>query len=248
MGARAGPREPRRRLPLGVRVGPGALIDEDVRLGSPADRAGRARGLQIGNRAIIRAGSSVHPGVRIGDGLELGHNVVIREDTVIGHECSVGNNTIIDSGCRIGDRVRIGANCYVAQFTTIADDVTIAPGVCLANDPHPGSDSHLCMRGPTIETGAQIGMNATILPFVTIGERSLVGAGSVVTRSVPAQLVVAGNPARILKSVTKVSCPLDLEEGEYLRPPQAAEVRPPPPEAPPADTPPPPSNGEVTSR
>ena len=64
--------------------------------------------------------------------------------------------------------------------------------------------------------GAQIGMNVTILPFVTVGERSLVGAGSVVTRSVPAGLVVVGNPARVLKSVTQVACPLDLPEGDYL--------------------------------
>ena len=76
------------------------------------------------------------------------------------------------------------------------------------------------MRGPTIERAAQIGMNATILPFVTIGERSLVGAGSVVTRSVPTGLVVAGNPARILKSVAAVSCPLDLAAGEYLAAPR----------------------------
>ena len=54
---------------------------------------------------------------------------------------------------------------------------------------------------------------------MTIGERSLVGAGSVVTESVPAELVVVGNPARILKSVREVTCPLDLEKGEYLRPP-----------------------------
>src|SRR6266481_3102861 len=101
-------------------------------------------------------------------------------------------------------------------FTTIEDDVTIGPGVGLANDPHPGSENHACMRGPTIERGAQIGMNATILPFVTIGQRSVVGAGSVVTRAVPAELVVAGNPARVLKSVSQVTCPLDLQPGEYL--------------------------------
>jgi len=80
------------------------------------------------------------------------------------------------------------------------------------------------MRGPTIERGAQIGMNATILPFVTIGQRSVVGAGSVVTSAVPAELVVAGNPARVLKSVAQVTCPLDLRQGEYLRVPQPEAI------------------------
>lgn len=199
-------------------VGPGTLIDEGVHLGNEP-RRGRARTIQIGRSARIRGGSAIAEGVRIGDRLEMGHNVFIGEDTVIGDDCHVANNTIIEAGCVIGDRVRIQANCYITAFTTIEDDVTIAPGVGLANDPHPGSENHACMRGPTIERGAQIGMNATILPFVTIGQRSVVGAGSVVTRAVPADLVVAGNPARVLKSVSQVTCPLDLRHGEYLRVP-----------------------------
>lgn len=197
--------------------GPGTIIDDDVRLGSESGLR-RTDRIVIGNNGRIRGGSAISDGVRTGDRFDAGHNVTVGEDTVFGDDCHVANNTIIGPGCTIGDRVTIDANCYVAQFTTIEDDVTIAPGVCLANDPHPGSDAHLCMRGPTIQRGAQIGMHATILPFVTIGERSLVGAGSVVTHDVPAELVVAGNPARILKSVSQVTCPLDLETGQYLRP------------------------------
>src|SRR5205823_946575 len=92
-------------------------------------------------------------------------------------------------------------NGHIGQGTLIDEDVTIAPAACFANDPHPGSKRHACMRGPTIEPGAQIGMNATILPFVTIGERSVVGAGSVVTSDVGPELVVAGNPAHVLKTI-----------------------------------------------
>jgi acetyltransferase-like isoleucine patch superfamily enzyme len=202
--------------PAEVRVGPGALIDDDVRLGSETGSS-RSKTIEIGKGARIRGGSQVHSGVRIGDRLETGRNVSIGEDTVIGEDCAIATNTIIESDCQVGDRVHIDANCFIARFTTIQDDVTIAPGVCLANDPHPGSEDHACMRGPTIERRAQIGMNATVLPFVTVGERSVVGAGSVVTREVPASMVVAGNPARVLKSVTQITCPLDLEEGEYLR-------------------------------
>ena len=180
-------------------------------------RAGAPRPIEIGRDARIRGGSTIDDGARIGDGFETGKNVFIGEDTVIGDDCHIGNNTIIEAGCTLGDRVRVQANCYVAAFTTIEDDVAIGPGAGLANDPHPGSEDHACMRGPTIERGAQIGMNATILPFVTIGQRSVVGAGSVVTRAVPPELVVAGNPARVIKSVSQVSCPLDLELGEYMQ-------------------------------
>jgi acetyltransferase-like isoleucine patch superfamily enzyme len=203
------------RWPSHVRIGQGTIIDDDVRLGGE-HATGASHPLQIGRDARIRAGSSIDDGVRIGDRFETGHNVVVGEDTVIGDDCHIEHNTVIEVGCTLGDRVRVQANCYVAAYTTIEDDVTIGPGVGLANDPHPGSVNHACMRGPTIERGAQIGMNATILPFVTVGQRSVVGAGSVVTRPVPAELVVAGNPARVLKSTRQVTCPLDLRPGEYL--------------------------------
>ncbi len=202
--------------PSHVRIGQGSLIDDDVRLGGVHAHVA-PRPIEIGKGARVRGGSTIDDGVRIGDRLETGTNVFIGEDTVIGNDCHIENNTIIEAGCTLGDRVRVQANCYVAAYTTIEDDVTIGPGVGLASDPHPGSDNHACMRGPTIERGAQIGMNATILPFVTIGQRSVVGAGSVVTRAVPPELVVAGNPARVLKSVSEVICPLDLEAGEYMR-------------------------------
>ena len=199
-------------------IGQGALIDDDVRLGSASGRA-ESRPIAIGRDARIRSGSAIDDGVHIGDRLETGRNVSIGADSVVGDDCQIADNTIIQEACVVGARVRVAANCVITSFTTIGDDVAIAPGACLANDPHPGSDMHACMRGPTIERGAQIGMNATILPFVTIGERAVVGAGAVVTRDVPAELVVAGNPARVLKSISEISCPLDLVEGEYLRPP-----------------------------
>lgn len=205
-----------RDVPPDVVLGRGCLIDDNVILGARPGRPLRHPTLRLGRRAIVRSGSVLYAGSQVGDGFETGHNVVVREDNAIGTDVKVWNNSVIDYGCVIGDRVKIHSNCYVAQFTTIEDDVFIAPGVSLANDPHPGSATHLCMRGPTIKAGAQIGMNATVLPFVVVGERSLVGAGAVVTRDVPPGMVVVGNPARVLKPVSEVMCPLDLARGEYL--------------------------------
>lgn len=207
-----------RDVPPDVVLGRGCLIDDNVLLGARPGRPPREATLRLGQRAVVRSGSVLYAGSQIGEGFEAGHNVIIREDNVIGADVKVWNNTVIDYGCTIGDRVKIHSSCYVAQFTSIEDDVFLAPGASLANDPHPGSATHLCMRGPTIKAGAQIGMNATILPFVIVGERALVGAGAVVTHDVPAGMVVVGNPARILKPVSEVSCPLDLVDGEYLAP------------------------------
>jgi acetyltransferase-like isoleucine patch superfamily enzyme len=170
--------------------------------------------LSIGPGAHIRSGSVIYAGSRIGSGLETGHNVIIREENTIGNDLSIWNNSTIDYGCTIGDSVKIHCNVYVAQFTTLEDEVFLAPGVIVANDPHP--QCGLCMRGPTIKRGAHIGVNATLLSHITIGEGALIGAGSVVTRDIPAHCLAYGNPARPIKSVEELSCPFDLVEAPYL--------------------------------
>ncbi len=205
----------------GVRVGAGSLVEDAVLLGSPAPSPGDA-GPEIGERATIRRGSELHAGVRAGDRLETGRNVVIAEGTSLGDDCFVGHNTVVGSGCTIGDRVRIDVNCFIAPLSTLEDDVSVAAGVQLANDPHPGSRTQLCARGPTLGRGAQIGVGATIFPFVEVGAGAFVEPGSVVTESVPAGLVVGGNPARVRGAVADLRCPLDLPESGYLIEPAPA--------------------------
>jgi acetyltransferase-like isoleucine patch superfamily enzyme len=152
--------------------------------------------LRVGSHAVIRAHSVIYAGSQIGTHLETGHGVVIREENRIGDHLSIWNNSTIDYGCTVGNRVRIHCNVYVAQFTVIEDDVFLAPGVMIANDRHPICKD--CMKGPTIKRGARVGINATLLPEIVVGEEALIGAGAVVTKDVPAGAVVVGNPARII--------------------------------------------------
>jgi len=208
------------RFAPGVRLGAGSLVEDAVLLGDPAASARGLAQLEIGEDAVIRRGSELLAGVRAGDRLETGRNVVIGEGTSLGDDCVVGHNTIIGSGCTIGDRVRIDPSCFVVALSTIEDDVRIAPGVQLANDPHPGTRTQLCARGPTLSRGAQIGVGATIFPFVEVGAGAIVEPGSVVTESVPAGLVVGGNPARVRGAVTDLRCPLDLPEAGYVIEPE----------------------------
>jgi acetyltransferase-like isoleucine patch superfamily enzyme len=140
----------------------------------------------------------VYGGCTIGERLETGHNVVIRENSVLGNDVSIWSNTVIDYGTVIGNGVKIHCNCYVAQYTEIGDGAFLAPGVSIANDLYPGHPgSSELMSGPWIGAGAQLGVNVTVLPFVRIGEGALVGAGSVVTRDVAPGSVVFGNPAQV---------------------------------------------------
>ena len=159
--------------------------------------------LSIGPHAIIRSFSVIYAGSRIGAHLETGHGAVIREENRIGDDFSIWNNSTVDYGCVIGSRVRVHTGVYIAQFTVIEDDVFLAPGVMIANDRHPICRD--CMRGPTIKRAARVGINATLLPEIVVGEAALVGAGAVVTRDVPARAVVIGNPARVIGSVDQLT-------------------------------------------
>jgi acetyltransferase-like isoleucine patch superfamily enzyme len=195
-----------------VELGDGHRIDEDVLLGYPTGRRINSLKLTLGPGAVIRSGSVIYAGSTIGARLETGHGVVIREQNIIGDGLQVWNHTTIDYGCRLGRNVHLHTNCYIAQFTTLEDEVFVAPGVTIANDLHPGrAYSKELMRGPTLRRGAQLGVNVTVAPYVEIGAGALIGAGSVVTRDIPAGMLAYGNPARPVRPVA------ELNESELQR-------------------------------
>lgn len=197
----------------GCEIGKNLDKDEGVTLGYTPSRRISDLTLSIGDNARIRSGSIIYEGSTIGGGLDCGHNVVIREENKIGDNLAIWSNSVIDYGCVIGNSVKIHCNVYVAQFTVIEDEVFIAPGVTIANDLHPLCGE--CLKGPLIKKGARLGVNVTVLPRVTIGEGALVGAGSVVTRDVPAGSVVTGNPARVRGSVSELECRYGTRERAY---------------------------------
>ena len=196
-----------------IRIGKNKKIDEGVILGYLPGRKIKNAALVIGNNSTIRSGTVVYLGSKIGDDLETGHNVIVREENKIGNNVSIWSNTTIDYGCINGNNVKIHANGYVAQFTTIEDDVFIAPGVRIANDLCPPCAK--CMKGPIIKKGAKIGINVTLLPHITIGECSVIGAGSVVTRNVPPYSLAYGSPAKVAKKVTEIECRKGIIDRPY---------------------------------
>jgi acetyltransferase-like isoleucine patch superfamily enzyme len=199
-----------------VETGKGCIIDVGVLLGYPPARGKNIDRVLIGEGGRLRSGTVIYGGVEIGRNLQTGHNVVIREENKIGDDFSIWNNSVIDYGCRIGNGVKIHCNCYVAQFTVIEDDAFMAPGVTIANDIHPGCEySSECMKGPHIGRGVQIGVNVTIVPYVQIGEKCLIGAGSVVTRDLPPYSLAYGNPARVRGDVRDLTCTKGLTDRPY---------------------------------
>jgi len=191
-----------------LEIGKNCSIDPDVILGYQPGRPVERKPLRIGDNARVRSGSVIYASVIIGHGFETGHGVVIREGNRIGNDCAIWNHSTVDYDCVLGNGVRIHCNVYVAQYTILEDNVFLAPGVSIANDPHPVCTK--CMQGPTIKAGARVGVGAVILPHVIIGENALVGAGSVVTKDVPPRAVVAGSPARVIGEVDSLECPFDI--------------------------------------
>jgi UDP-2-acetamido-3-amino-2,3-dideoxy-glucuronate N-acetyltransferase len=152
---------------------------------------------------------------RITSDVKLGQNVQIY-DFVNLYGCEIGDGTKIGTFVEIQKGVRVGCNCkisshsFVCEGVTIEDNVFVGHHVVFINDRYPrATTEHGCMQteadweviSTRVRQGASIGSGAVILCGVTIGECALVGAGSVVTRDVPARAIVAGNPAHIIRQV-----------------------------------------------
>ena len=151
--------------------------------------------------------------VRIAPDVRLGRDVKVYAfvnlyGCEIGDESKIGTFVEIQKAAKIGRRVKISSHTFICEGVTIEDEVFIGHGVMFINDKYPRATTAggelqteadwVCV--PTlVKRGASIGSNATILCGVTIGERAIVGAGSVVTHDVPDGAVVAGNPARLLR-------------------------------------------------
>jgi acetyltransferase-like isoleucine patch superfamily enzyme len=119
----------------------------------------------------------------------------------------------------IGNHVRIHSRVFVAEFVEIKDDAWIGPGVTILNVPHPPCPSwEECASGDRrviIGQGAKVGGGAVIGPWTKVGAGSLIGAGSVVIRDVPEGVVAVGNPARVLRKVSKLECELGVYKVPY---------------------------------
>ena len=191
-----------------VDLGAGCVVGAYVVLGiAPRGKQDGELPLVIGPGAVIRTGTTIYAGSRIGARLQTGQGASIREDNVLGDDVSVGTHASLEFGNRIGSRVRVHTGCFL-ELTTIEDDVFLGPHVVFTDDPHPQCPAYLdCVRGGVVRKGARIGANSTILPGVEIGAEALVGAGSVVRKPVPPRAVWAGNPAIEIKDeITKLAC------------------------------------------
>ena len=200
-----------------VSIGEGTYVHEGAIVGeAPRGKQPGELKTVIGAGGVIRSGTVIYAGSVIGDRFNSGHGALVREDNVIGDDCSVGTNAVLEAGNRIGSGTRIHSGCFL-EHVTLGARVFLGPHVVFTDDPHPMCPRYLdCVLGATVEDDVSIGANATILPGIRIGAGSLIGAGSVVTKSVEAGIVVAGNPAVRVKDVDQLVCFKGYFERPYV--------------------------------
>jgi acetyltransferase-like isoleucine patch superfamily enzyme len=152
---------------------------------------------------------SVSDDVRLGQGVKLSKFINLY-GCEVGDDTKIGAFVEIQKNARVGNRCKISSHTFICEGVTIEDNVFIGHGVTFTNDSYPRAttpegelqteqDWHV--ESTLVKKGASIGSGATILPNITIGEHAIVGAGSVVTRDVAAHSIVAGNPAKQIRSL-----------------------------------------------
>jgi acetyltransferase-like isoleucine patch superfamily enzyme len=155
---------------------------------------------------------------RISSDVKMGTNVAIHAFVNL-YGCSIGDNSRvgafveIQKNASIGKNVKVSSHTFICEGVTIEDDVFVGHNVSFINDKYPRatnaggkpqSEADWGVVKTTVKRGASIGTSATILCGVTIGENAVIGAGSVVTRDVPDNAIVAGNPARLMRKAVPV--------------------------------------------
>jgi len=155
----------------------------------------------------------IAPDVKLGQNVKLSQFINLY-GCEIGDESKIGAFVEIQKNAKVGKRCKISSHTFVCEGVTIEDEVFVGHGVTFINDSYPRAttngqlqtEADWHVEATLIKKGASIGSGSTILSKITVGENAIVGAGSVVTRDVPANVIVAGNPARVLRKMVAEEC------------------------------------------
>lgn len=191
----------------GVELGENVLIEDYCVIGVPpkGTEPGELKTV-IGDHSVIRSHTVIYAGNRIGSRFQTGNKTNIRELNEIGDDVSIGTLSVIEHHVKIESQVRVHSQAFVPEYSLLKKNSWVGPGAVLTNALYPKSPQvKEKLQGPILEEGAIIGAHATLLPGVQIGKNALVGAGSVVTKDVEENAVVAGNPAQVIN--TKAGLP-----------------------------------------
>lgn len=189
-----------------VTIYPGAVIGR-LPQSSGASHSPSIEGyisLYIGDNCVIGANAVIYAGSTVSNNTMICDTACVRENVMIGAYSLIAMGVTINSNTRIGSRTKIMDNTHITGNAIIGDNVFIGMLVTTANDNDmdKGDTPISEMLGPRIADGVKIGQGACIMPGIEIGENSIIGAGSIVTKNIPANSLAVGSPARVIKKVT----------------------------------------------
>ncbi len=191
-----------------IKLGKNVVVEQGAIIGLPphGTKDGQLKTV-IGDNAYIRTYTIIYAGVKIGKNFQTGPHVLIREKNYIGDDVVIWHGTTLNPDNKIGSGTRIHAGCFL-EMVSLGKNVFVGPEVVFTNDPHPiiPIQYRQCWGGATVKEGAVIGANVTILPHVVIGKKTVIGAGSVVTTDIADNKLALGNPAKITKEVSDITC------------------------------------------
>ncbi|AWZ49120.1 UDP-3-O-(3-hydroxymyristoyl)glucosamine N-acyltransferase [Clostridiaceae bacterium 14S0207] len=158
---------------------------------------------KINDECLIGASVIIYVGCEIGKKTLVADLAVVREDVTIGEKNIIGKGATIENFCKVGSNCKIQTNVYLTAYSEVEDNVFIAPCVVTSNDNYAARSKERFgkFKGVTVKKGGRIGAGAVILPGKFIKEDGLVAAGSVVTKDVENETIVAGNPAKYFRNV-----------------------------------------------
>jgi acetyltransferase-like isoleucine patch superfamily enzyme len=202
------------RIYPGTRVGKNVQILENSVLGRPTvvpsksvvkrSLSSDVGPLEVADDCVIGACVVLYRGSKIGPASIICDLASIREHCTLGTQVLIGRSVMIQVNTQIGNRVKIMDSCHLPGDMVVEDDVFLSTHVCGASENSLGrDDSTGKWSGPCLRKGAYVGVNATLLPGIEIGEDAVVGAGALVTRSVAPRTLVMGVPARPVRSVNE---------------------------------------------
>ncbi len=171
---------------------------------------------RVGPGCLIRTHAIIYAGAEIGENCWIGHGAMIREKTAIGHDTSIGTMSDCEGKLRLGSYCSIHSQVHLCAYLTMEDYVFVAPFTVFTNESPMAYRRPSILedyKGPTIKFGVQMGANVVVLPRVTIGEESVIGAASVVTRDIPELSFVMGSPARVKRPIAdNERLPIEIRE------------------------------------
>jgi acetyltransferase-like isoleucine patch superfamily enzyme len=196
----------------GTTIGSDVRIDDNAIIGKQPMRAANSifkddgkpmKPAVIENGCLIGASAIVYAGSHINEKSLVADLAVIRENVTIGQKTIIGKGATIENYCSIGCNCKIQTNAYITAYSTIEDYVFIAPCVVTSNDNYAARSKKRFgnFKGITVKNGGRIGAGAVVLPGKTIEEDGFAAAGSLVTKDVEKENIVAGNPARYFRKV-----------------------------------------------